>query len=114
MDVEDLFSEGCIGIQKAASRYVPGFDNKFSTYAIWWIKQAIKRALGNQSKTIRTPIHQQAKVSLLKKIIGHISSEIGREPTDGELAEELGIPVGKIAKLRKGNPDTISLDAPIG
>ena len=96
----DLISEGNIGLTKAVERFEPAKGAKLSTYAMWWIKQSIKRALANQSKTIRLPVHLVDKVAKMRRVSLQMSDELGREPTDDELGEEIGIAAEKVARLR--------------
>jgi RNA polymerase primary sigma factor len=110
----DLISEGNIGLTKAVDRFDPAKGAKLSTYAIWWIKQAIKRALANQGKTIRLPVHLVDKVAKVRRVASQMSDDLGREPTDDELAEELGIASEKVARLKTVGIRPASLDAPIG
>jgi RNA polymerase primary sigma factor len=110
----DLISEGNIGLTKAVERFEPGKGAKLSTYAMWWIKQSIKRALANQSKTIRLPVHLVDKVAKVRRVSLQMSDELGREPTDDELGEEIGIAGDKVARLRSVGIRPASLDAPIG
>jgi len=110
----DLINEGNLGLMKAVERFDPAKGGKLSTYAAWWIKQSIKRALANQAKTIRLPVHLVDKISRMRRIAMKLHEVFGREPTDEELAEELGISPGKVAQLRMASIRPASLDAPIG
>ena len=109
----DLISEGNIGLMKAIERFDPAMGAKLSTYAAWWIKQAIKRALANQSKTIRLPVYLLDKISKIRTASLQMSDELGREPTDDELAEEIGISRSKVSQLKTVSIRPASLDAPI-
>jgi RNA polymerase primary sigma factor len=110
----DLISEGNIGLTKAVERYDPAQGAKLSTYAMWWIKQSIKRALANQSKMIRLPVHLSDKIAKVRRVSLQMSDELGRAPTDDELAEEVGIAPHKVARLKSVGIRPASLDAPVG
>jgi RNA polymerase primary sigma factor len=107
----DLISEGNIGLMKAVDRFDPKKGAKLSTYASWWIKQAMKRALTNQSKTIRLPAQVVDKIGQMRRISAQLSSDLGHEATDEELGEELGIPSQKVARLKSVGLRPQSLDA---
>lgn len=110
----DLISEGNIGLMKAVERFDPAKGGKLSTYGSWWIKQSIKRALANQSKTIRLPVHLVDKISKMRRTAMRLQEELGREPTDEELGEELGITASRVSQMRMAAIRPASLDAPIG
>lgn len=109
----DLISEGNIGLMKAIERFDPHRGAKLSTYASWWIKQSIRRALADQSKTIRLPVHMVEKISKMRRLAMMLAEELGREPTEEELAAEIGIDRAKLANLKAASQRTTSLDAPI-
>jgi RNA polymerase primary sigma factor len=110
----DLISEGNIGLMKAVERFDPKKGGKLSTYGSWWIKQSIKRALANQSKTIRLPVHLVDKISKMRRVAMKLQEELGREPTDEELADELGMTAARVRQMRMASIRPASLDAPIG
>jgi RNA polymerase primary sigma factor len=109
----DVISEGNIGLMTAVDRFDPSKGAKLSTYAAWWIRQSIKRALSNQSKTIRLPAHLGDKIAKVRRVALYLSEELGREPTDNELGEEIGIASGKVSQLKAASIHPASLDAAI-
>lgn len=110
----DLISEGNIGLMKAVERFDPKKGGKLSTYGSWWIKQSIKRALANQSKTIRLPVHLVDKISRMRRTSMKLQEDLGREPTDEELAADLGTTAARVAQMRTASIRPASLDAPVG
>ena len=110
----DLISEGNIGLMKAVERFDPAKGGNLSTYGSWWIKQSIKRALANQSKTIRLPVHLVDKISKMRRTAMKLQEELGHEPTDEELADEMGMTAARVRQMRMAAVRPASLDAPIG
>lgn len=114
MQFLDLIQEGNMGLMKAVDKfdYKKGF--KFSTYATWWIRQAITRAIADQARTIRIPVHMVETINKLVRVQRQLIQELGREPTNEEIAEEMGIDVEKVRDVRKIAQEPVSLETPIG
>lgn len=114
LSVEDLIQEGAIGLNRAIERFDLGQNLRLSTYATWWVRQAITRAIADQERLVRLPVHMHESLSAVRRATGALYSSLGREPNDAEIAAAMGLPAKKVALLRAQMRSVVSLDLPLG
>ncbi|KAB8141362.1 sigma-70 family RNA polymerase sigma factor [Chloroflexia bacterium SDU3-3] len=114
LSVEDLIQEGAIGLNRAIERFDLGQNLRLSTYATWWVRQAITRAIADKERLVRLPVHVVESLSAVRRATGALYSSLGREPNDAEIAAATGLPAKKVALLRAQMRSVVSLDLPLG
>lgn len=111
---EDLVQEGNVGLIEAVERYDPRRGTRFSTYAVWWIRQTVSRAIGNQARTVRLPVHVSTELHHLRRVSNQLESCLHRRPTRQEMAEQMGVSLRRVRRLSQWQHKALSLNAPVG